>query len=181
MEWNDFGNSSRSLEVKTACDKYGLIYTIWMTRNFSAAEARQAVVESQAAGFIAEAEIPPEIDTNTPNPQEQNWPELVFELNDLNIFKAVATNFAPFVYHDGKPWPQKAAPLINAGWHCLTECYLSESPSGTPDRRDFYAKVNLGWSETQPILGLYGGKTFDDYPTRNNYRNWSVWDANSVL
>lgn len=156
-----------------------------MTRNFTAAEARQACVESGAQGFLAEGEIPPETTDSggnvISNPQEQNWPELIFELSDLNIFKGVVTNFAPFVYHSGKPWPEKAKPLIDAGWHCLTECYLSESPSGTPERRDFYAKVNLGWPETQPVLGLYGGKTFADYPTRDNFRNWSVWDANSVL
>lgn len=181
LEWNDFGNSSRSSAVKQACINNNLIYTIWMTRNFTAAEARQAVVESGASGFLAEAEIPPENSPGVPNPQEQNWPELIFELSDINIFKGIVTNFAPFVYAGGLPWPEKAAPLINDGWHCLTECYLSESPNSTPERTDFYAKVNLGWPETQPVLGLYGGKTFADYPTRNNYRNWSVWSANSVL
>jgi len=181
LEYNDSNNAARAPAVKAACDAAGLIFTIWMTRNFTAAEARQAVVESGAKGFIAEAEIPSENPPGVPNPQAQNWPELIFELSDLNIHKAVVTNFAPFVHWDGAPFPEKAAPLIDAGWHCMTECYLSEAPLATPERTNFYAITNLGWSETQPVLGIYGGKTYSDYPTRDNYRNWSVWDANSVL
>jgi hypothetical protein len=31
------------------------------------------------------------------------------------------------------------------------------------------------------VIGIYGGVSWDDYPTRDNYRNWSVWDASEVL
>lgn len=181
MEWNDYGNYNRSAAMKQACESTGLVYTIWLTRNFTAAEVRQACVESGAAGVSLEAEIPAENAPGVPNPQAVNWPEVIFELSDLNIYKAVVTNFAPFVHADGSPWPEKAAPLIKAGWRCMTECYLGEAPMATPENTNWYATVNLGWSETQPVLGIYGGKTFADYPTRNNYRNWSVWDAGSVL
>lgn len=175
FEWNDFGNEARGPAVKAACDTYGLVFTIWLKRPFTAAEALQAVVESQCEGFIAEAEIPAH------RPEAQNWPELIHALSDVDIPKAVATNFAAFVHEDGKPWPEKARPLIEDGWSCMTECYdLGGDPAQWPERRAFFA-THLGWNDTQPILGAYGGRTIESFPTRDNYRNWSVWDAGSVL
>lgn len=186
MQYNDSNNASRTTAVRQACEGHAIIFTIWFTRPIDPGVARQACVESGAQGFLAEAEIPSEwVNPATgqvePKPEAQNWPALIHELSDLPIPKGVVTNFAPFVHANGLPYPEKARPLIDAGWFCLTECYLAENANSTPERTDFYAKANLGWSETQPVLGIYGGKTLDDYPTRNNYRNWSVWDAASVL
>lgn len=180
MEHNDFNNAARSTAVKQAVEANGDVFTIWMTRPFTAAQARQACVESGASGFSAEAEIPSE-DENGPKPEAQNWPELIHELDDLPIPKSVMTNFAPFVHHDNTPWPEKAKPLIDAGWNCLTECYdIEGEPEFWPERRDFYAK-QLGWSETQPGLGLYAGRNLGDFPSRHEYRNWWAWSAESVL
>lgn len=176
LEYNDFDNAPRASAVKAACDANGLVFTIWMTRTFTAAQARQACIETGAAGFIAEAEIPAEDAPGIPKPEAQNWPELIWALQDLPIYKAVATNFAPFVYHNGTPYPEKSLPLVEANWKCITECYLSEAPNSTPENQAFFAN-HLGWAITQPVIGLYGGKTFADYPTRDNYPNWSVWDA----
>ena len=167
--------------MKAACASVGLVYTIWLTRNFTAAEVLQAAVNSQCQGVIVEGEIPAEIGPGQANPQAVNWAELAHVMADLPIPKAVATNFAPFIHHDGTPAPEIAKPLIDAGWACITECYLGESPNSTPENQDFYATRNLGWPETQPVIGLYAGKTWADYPTRDNYRNWSVWDAGEVL
>jgi len=168
-------------EYRDACAAQGIIFTIWMTRDFTAAEARQAVVESQAQGFLAEGEIPAESAPGIPNAQAQNWSELIFQLSDLQIPKGVVTNFAPFTHHDGTPWADKAKPLIDAGWSCHTECYdLTGDPTQWIPRRDFYAK-QLNWPSTQPVLGLYAGRTFADYPTRNEYANWSVWAAEYLI
>ena len=149
--------------------------------DFTPAEALKACVESSCDGFLGEGEIPAESAPDTPNPQEQNWPALIAALEPIDIPKGVVTNFAPFTHHDGSPYPEKAKPLIDAGWHCLTECYdLMGDPKLWIERRNFYATANLGWPRTQPVLGIYGGRTFDDFPTRDNYENWSVWDAGTA-
>jgi hypothetical protein len=93
----------------------------------------------------------------------------------------VITNVSPFIHHDGRPWPELAAPLITDGWACVTECYDMEGdPTKWIERRDFFAK-QVGWYVTQPALGVYGGRTLDDFPTRNDYPNWSVWSADYLL
>lgn len=180
MEWNDYNNHVRGPAMKQACEAHGLIFTIWLTRPFTPEYVRQVCIESETAGILLEAEIPAENSDGSPKPESVNWAEVVFHTKDLPIYKGVATNFAPYTHHDGSPYPAKAKPLVDAGWACLTECYLGESPGSTPEAMDFFA-THLGWVETQPIIGIYGGKTWSDYPTRNNYRNWSVWDAGSVL
>lgn len=161
--------------MRQACANEGLVFTIWITRPFTAQSVRQACLASQAAGVSVEGEIPGYV------AEAVDWDELVAALADLPIAKSVVTNFAPFVNADGTPAPAKAKPLVDAGWACLTECYLGEAPNSTPENQDFYATTHLGWSETQPVIGIYGGKTWSDYPTRDNYRNWSVWDAGEVL
>lgn len=186
LEWNQHGNSSRGGAVKQECDRVGLVFTIWFTRSgqpendmdFTPAEARKALVESGAAGFLGEAEVPPELAGGVPNPQEQNWPELIHELADLEIPKGVVTNFAPFVHNNGTPYPEKAKPLVDAGWHCITECFITESPNATPARGDFYAKMNLGWPETQPMVE---GWHLADYGDMSGFRNVSHWSAGHVL
>lgn len=175
FEWNDYGNKGRGQEMRDACTNHDLIFTIWLTRAFDAASVRQACLDSQARGVICEGEIPGYV------PEAVDWPAVISAVADLPIPKAICTNFAPFVDEQGYPTPEKARPLVEAGWACLTECYLAEAPNSTPENQDFYARSHLGWAETQPVLGIYGGKTFDDYPTRDNYRNWSVWDAGEVL
>lgn len=167
--------------MKQACVQEDVKFVIWLTRNFTAAEVRQAAVESQADAVAVEGEIPAENAPGVPNPQAVNWPELIFELSDLDIHKGVVHNNAPFVHHDGTPWPEKVAPLVEAGWTSLTECYdLTGDPTLWIERRDFFAK-QCGWPSSQPVVGVYGGRTFDDFPTRDNYPNWSVWDAGTVI
>lgn len=173
--WNDYDNASRTEAVREACAAHDLVYTIWLTRPFDAALVRQAVIQSNAVGVICEAEIPGYV------PEAVAWAEVADAVADLPIHKAVVTNFAAFVDSAGMPDPSKSKPLVDAGWACMTECYLSEAPSATPEAGDFYARAHLGWTSTQPVLGLQGGKTLGDYPTRDQYRNWSVWDAGEAL
>lgn len=136
---------------------------------------RQACLTSQAAGVSLEAEIPGHV------PEAVDWQACVDAIADLTIAKSVVTNFAPFTNAQGLPDPSKSKPLVDAGWACLTEAYLGEAPNSTPENLDWYAKTHLGWTETQPVIGIYGGVGFDSYPTRDQYRNWSVWDAGEVL
>lgn len=186
LEWNQHGNSTRGAAVKQECDRVGLVFTIWFTRSgqpendmdFTPAEARKAIVESGCKGFLAEAEIPPELGGGVPNPQEQNWPALIHELEGLDIPKGVVTNFSPFVHHDGTPYREKSAPLIAAGWSCLTECFISEHASATPANGDDYAKRVLGWPETQPMVEV---RRLEDYGDLSMYRNPSHWSAGGAL
>ena len=195
MHYNGSNNAARSAALKAAANEKGGKFTIWLTRDFTAQEARLAVENSQAEGFLAEAEIPSELGDGEPNPQAQDWVGLIAELEPLPIRKGVVTNFAPFVHsrtdvpeederYKGKPWPEKARPLVDAGWRCLTEAYdLSGDPAQWPARRAFYAS-HLGWTITQPVLGIYpsagGAGSVDAFPTRNQYPNWSVWDAGHI-
>jgi hypothetical protein len=185
MEWNQWGNSTRAAAMKQACDAAGVVFTIWFTRSgqegndmdFTPAEARKAVVESGAAGFLGEAEVPPELTGGIPNPQEQNWPDLIYELADLLIPKGVVTNFAPFIHNDGRPFPEKAKPLIDAGWACITENFITETPNAIPAHTDFYAKSNLEWPETQPMVEL---ARLADYGDLSAFRNVSMWSAGAM-
>lgn len=174
-QWNDHGNQARGPAMREACERHGLIYTIWITRPFDASSVRQMCLDAAPAGVSLEAEIPGHV------PEAVDWQACITAIADLPIAKAVITNFAPFVDASGLPAPEKAAPLVAADWACLTECYLGEAPNSTPENQDWYAKTHLGWDETQPVIGIYGGASWDDYPTRDNYRNWSVWDAGEVL
>lgn len=173
-----------------------------MTRNFSAAEALQACQISQCDGFLAEGEIafhlaPPNLTDPSVGPilneQAQNWPELVFYLSQLNIFKGTVTTFAPFqkwIWNEDPnvmrwellPAPELSAPLINGGWSCHTECYdLTGAPELWIERRDFYATQHLKWPRTQPVAGPFAGRTMNNYPTFDAFANGSVWAAEYLI
>jgi hypothetical protein len=78
-----------------------------------------------------------------------------------DIPRAVITNFVPLVDANGYK-PEKAKPLIDAGFDCLTECYMGVSTNFSPDRMDFVARVMLGWPTSQPVFGTYG-KPLSEY------------------
>lgn len=91
-----------------------------------------------------------------------------------DIPKAVITNLNPL--NDGTDYlPQKAAPLIEAGYRCLTECYLGEGPTFTPERMHFAATVKLGWPDAQPCFGIYNKPLNDYLPWMEGA--WSVYLA----
>lgn len=146
-------------------------YTIWLTRPFDASYALQAASESQATGILLEGEIPGS------RPEAVNWPDVILHLQNLNIFKGVATNFAPFVHQDGSLWPELSKPLVDAGYACVTECFISESPNSTPANMNFTAS-QLGWSRTQPMIE---GKNIPAYGDLSGYQNVSHWSARNVL
>lgn len=157
-------------EYRAACEGR-LVFTIWLTRPFDAAFARQRAVESQAAGILLEGEIPPD------RPESVNWPDVIFNLADLDIAKGVVTNFAPFVDASGALRPDKAKPLVDAGYACVTENFISETPNATPHRTAFTAS-QLGWKRTQPMIE---GWHIADYGDLSGFANVSHWDAGNVL
>jgi hypothetical protein len=69
--------------------------------------------------------------------------------------KAIITNFTPMTDGQGVPQPEKAAPLIAAGWECLTESYIGDSPGMNPVDMNFRAVNQLGWARSQPVFGVY--------------------------
>lgn len=187
VEDNDSNNASRRDAIRTACTAEGIKYGIWLTRPFTAAEARQRVVESGADGFVAEGEIPGF------RPEAQNWVELVFELADLDIDKGVATNWAPFVDQAGLPDASKAKALIEGGWHCMPYVYPAEHAGITPEQQAYYARhytheaapsvldPGVGWYAIEPVFGCYGGFKPEDFPTRGNYIGSSDYAAEYVI
>lgn len=189
LEYNDFGNHDYANAVREAVEELGDTFTIWMTRNFTAQEARAAVLACQPRGFLAEGEIPVEDASGASNPQAQDWPALIEALSDQPIYRGVVTNFAPFVYTrandpdhpQGSAWPEQAAPLIAAGWDCITECYdLTGEPNLWPARRHSMASF-CGWQESLPALGTYPPRSLESFPSRHGYRNWSCWAAEYLL
>jgi hypothetical protein len=148
-----------------------MVATIWLTRPFDAAMVRQAVVESGAQGVLLEGEIPPD------RPESVNWPEVILYLSDLDVAKGVVTNFAPFVHTDGSLAPEKSKPLVDAGYACVTECFVTESPNSTPANTDFVAR-QLGWERSQPMIE---GWHIADYGDLSRFANVSHWDAGNVL
>jgi hypothetical protein len=185
LEHNDYGNANVAAEYRQACLDENVIFTIWVTRagdyDPTPSNVRQAVVNSQAAGILIEGEVPAESAPGVPNPQAVNWPDMIFHLQDLPVYKGTITNNAPFTHHDGAPWPEMVAPLIDAGWSYHTECYdLTGDPKLWIERRDFFAK-QLNVPRTQPAVGLFHGRTAADFPTFLNYENGSVWAAEYLI
>lgn len=175
-QWNDENlgpiQQSKAVATRLECENAGLVFTVWLTRPFTGTTARHAAVSTGCKGLILEGEIP------SHRPEAVDWVDVIFHTQDLPIPKAIVTNFAPFVKQDGSPWPEKAAPLIEAGWYCITENFISETPTATPERTDFYATRNLGWPETQPMIE---GWDMDRYGDLSRFRNVSHWDAGNVL
>lgn len=167
---------------RAACEGK-IIFTGWFTRPFNGPQVRQACVELGLHGIILEGEIPSEwINPSTglvePKPDAVDWVDMIWHLKDLNIPKAVVTNNAPFVHHDGKPWPDKAAPLIQDGWAYISENFITEAPSATPAATHDYATRVLGWATTQPMIEAWH---IQDYGDMSIYPNVSHWDAGNVL
>jgi hypothetical protein len=60
---------------------------------------------------------------------------------------ATVTNFSTITR-------DKAKVLIDAGFVCLPEAYMNESPGMTPTNMNRVAR-NLGWGASQPVAGVY--------------------------
>ena len=182
--------------MREAVEAHGDVFTIWLTRDFTGADLRAAVLDCGASGVIAEGEVPA-YSQGQPNPQAPDWQEVADSVDDLDIHKAVATSWSPFQGPTGLPVAELAAPLIRAGWHVQPYCYAPEHPGITPEHGAMYAQhytheaaptaldPGQGWYHTEPVFGCYRGIggpwRIEDYETRDNYRGWSAWAAEYVL
>lgn len=71
-----------------------------------------------------------------------------------DIPKAVVTNFTPLATPQGTPIVDKGRVLVDAGFTCLTECYIGDAPSTTPPNQAHFAS-HFGWQAPQPVFGIY--------------------------
>jgi hypothetical protein len=180
--------------VRDACHALSIPFSIWMTRDFTAAQAQAAVATTLCDGFIAEAEIPAQMHGGGTNPQAQNWAELAVALEPFDCDKAVATSFAPFQKWIGGqllPAPELAKPLIERGWTCMPYVYPAENPGDSVAGKLDYCRhftheaapsildPGEGWYEPEMVLGVYGGKTLDspEFNGKRSLAGFSVWDA----
>lgn len=174
-QWNDGnlgpGQRAAAPAYRSACSGK-LVWSVWLTRPFTAQEVRTAVVESQCEAIILEGEIPGD------RPEAVDWVDVIFHLRDFDIPKAIVTNFAPFVSSEGQVMPEKARPLIEDGWACITENFVSESPNSTPENTHYFATQVLGWPTTQPMIE---GWHIADYGDLSRFSGVSHWDAGNVL
>ena len=87
--------------------------------------------------------------------------------------KAVVTNFNTPLYGGTAEAQQAAAPLISAGFTCMTEAYMGDNPNATPSNLDSYGRF-LGWPTTQPVFGVYN-KPLAEYSPYMNFPGWSAY------
>lgn len=93
--------------------------------------------------------------------------------------KAVVTNFNTPLYGGTAEARQAAAPLISAGFTCLTEAYMGDNPNATPPNLDSYGRF-LGWPTTQPVFGVYN-KPLNEYTGYMNFPGWSAYLAEYLI
>ena len=140
------------------CGLHGVLPGVWFT------EAGNIYKTPGDAAFaIAEVEGPGDLDglTNVIN-GAGGGPLPACSL-------AICTNFSTLTRENCKP-------LIQAGFACLTEAYMNESPGMTPDAMDANARW-LGWPTSQPVFGVYPTAS-DPSP---NYDAWADWPGVDYL
>lgn len=75
---------------------------------------------------------------------------------------------------------ERAAPLIEAGFSCITEAYLGDNPQATPDNLDNDAR-HRGWAYTIPAFGVWN-KPLQEYQQWFGWpQGWCVYLGENVL
>lgn len=160
LELDDYGNDQRWPEFKWECESHGILPGVWLTEGGNLYRA-----PSDAPFAIAECEGPGDYQGIVDVIEGRG----AGPLPDCSL--AICTNF-----NTPLTTPAAAAPLIAAGFACLTEAYLNENPNATPDSLDRMAR-DLGWPTSQPVFGVYpvGGQPA---PT---YQQWHDWPGVDYL
>lgn len=99
--------------------------------------------------------------------------------------KAIVTNFNIPLYTNGTPEGDAqakaaAAPLIAAGFECLTEAYMGDNPNATPTNLDQYGRF-LGWPSTSPVFGVYNAPLNTYTPYMSQFPGWSAYLAEYLI
>jgi hypothetical protein len=159
LELDDYGNAARWDEFRFECVDHNVMPGIWTTEG-------GAIVNTPADAYFAIAELE--------GPGDYDGIMRVINDGQLpNCSLAVCANFNAPLATPGELHPDKAAPLIAAGFSCLTECYMGDNPAGTPDAMDSTAR-RLGWATSQPVFGLYNAPP-------STYAQWQDWPGVDYL
>ena len=160
LELDDYNNAPRWPDFSWECRQKGVIPGIWVTEG---AAINRTPADAEFA--IAELEGPGDYDGIIAAIDGKTLPSCSL---------AVITNFnVPLVSQQGVPQPDKAKPLIDAGFTCITEAYLGDNPQATPDALDRAARV-LGWGTSQPCFGVYNSPP-------SAYAKWYDWPGCDYL
>jgi len=183
LELDDFGNEERWPAYAEACEAVDVLPGAWVTEG-----AKIAEVPLDASFAIAECEGPGDYDGIMAAIKHQMLPSCP---------KAIITNFGGLIVKDANedllvggetnvPASRaRAAPLVDAGFECLTEVYIRDdagNPTGkTAESMDFIAREQLGFARSQPVFGIFGGATLPDYAQWFGWPGWSVYPIEAVL
>lgn len=159
LELDDYGNDVRWGPFKEASQFVGLRYGPWFTHGGN-------VVNTPADAQFTIAEIESEEDRqgviNAPVPNIPHW---------------VVTNFTPMTDAQGRPLPDKAAPIIERGYGCMPEAYVGET--NNPDEMVNRAVNQLGWPVAYPVFGIHTTPNYDAYKPK--YPKRADWSAEYIL
>lgn len=159
LEIDDYNNAFRWPVFKFECESHGVLPGVWITVG-----GNLYMTPPDAPFAIAECEGPGDYDG------------IINHINGTasgplpTCPLAICTNF-----NTPLTTPEAAAPLINAGFWCLTESYLNENLNATPDNMDRKARF-LGWPTSQPVFGVYDAI----YPAPT-YAQWHGWPGVDYL
>lgn len=166
LELDDYDNAERWGPFRLSCQAEGLKAGPWYTDG-----ANVTNTPADADFTIAECE------------SEGDRLGLLAATVPAGMRKAIITNFTPFSDAQGVYLPDKSAPVIAAGWECLTECYMGE-PNGqnlNPDTMNWVATTKLGWGRSQPVFGLYNAPFTTYQPYIGRFPAYGVYLAENVL
>jgi len=140
--------------VRQECLNVGIVPGVWFTEG---ANISQTPADAELA--IAECE----------GPGDYNGIVQAITSNNLPLCSlAICTNFnVPLTTPAGAPDKDAAQILIDAGFSCLTECYLGDNITATPPELDWLG-FRCGWPGTQAVAGVY------NYP-KAAYDQWNDW------
>lgn len=104
---------------------------------------------------------------------------------------AIITDWNGFRDSSGVIVDEWCAPFRELNVTCISESYLPDGPTHSPDHDEFVAKEQAKFYKWQPAFGCYVGKpystkpgemfTFNDYAQWINDPAWWVWSAETVL
>lgn len=155
LQEDGFGNAARIADFVAAAHKVGIKAGIWQTYPIAKAWAGIDF-------YMAELERP--IDTRA-------FTEAHRRLNP-SLSTWYITNL------DTHGDPDYFKPLVDAGFGCYTEAYISDNPQATPERMEWQARqVGIPVSYPGPSLyaGPAGAPTLDDYVRKHGLLRWHTW------
>ena len=163
LELDDYDNLERWGPFRAACHSAGLKAGPWYTDG-----GNVALTPTDADFTIAECE-------------SEGDRQGILAAPRPSVRHAIITNFTPMTDGNGVPQPEKAKPLIDLGYECLTESYIGDSPGMNPDDMNFRATQQLGWARSQPVLGIYNAPLADYQQYVSRFPAYGIYLAEYLL